>query len=60
MSTKVEQTVYIDIKFWTMVVLMIKFAIAVIPATIILVTFWMIMLGTLPGIAELLKAATAT
>ena len=58
MNAKTEP-VYIDIKFWTMVVLLIKFALAIIPAALILMGFSAIMVATAPGVTDLIKAMFA-
>jgi len=41
--------------FWSMVVFMVKWAIAAIPALIILIIFWAVMMGLLGGMGSMTR-----
>jgi hypothetical protein len=51
-----RETVNIDITFWTMVVLFVKAAFAVIPAAIILTLFGTILVTTMPAVLQVITA----
>lgn len=46
-----QRVVVVDVKmkFWSMVVFMVKFAIASIPAALILIVFWMLIAALFGG-----------
>ena len=52
MNSQNNDVTVVDIKmpFWSMVVFMVKWAIAAIPAILILVVFWGIFAGLLAGL----------
>jgi hypothetical protein len=53
-STRVVVT-DIRMPFWSMVVFMVKWAIAAIPALIILVVFWALIMGLLGGMGSMTR-----
>ena len=53
-STRVVVT-DIRMPFWSMVVFMVKWAIAAIPALIILIIFWAVMMGLLGGMGSMTR-----